>query len=441
MKKLLVIVVFLSFFSVGLVQAQDNVGLLPTNPFYFLKEWRRSVQNFFTFNVIKKAKLTLQISDEKLAEVKRVAEMKLQESALAEALKNYQKNTERLKTQLESLKENSQNPNQDKLIDQLVNRSIVHLEFFSGLEHEFVESVQKSILKTLAVAPVRLETVQDFRARLKNVLETRKGVVSILQAAGILLGLEDVLPAESTTELNKLKEDLLLKLQGQIQADFEILKDLPVNSLDSIELLDELRAGVEDGTELRNKLNLIRQTILEWAQENKKIRKPEAEKIIAKASQLVAVLEIELDNSASKPVRSGNKSSLVLLDRAKFNLEQAGVSLENRQYGAAFGQASAAATAARNALNRLSRMEDDGKDFDTDIKQLKSDYDDLMALVKEKELDSETDPELFELLNQIEKNLARTADLFSIQAKFGVIDSLLREAKVLLARVEYLLVK
>jgi len=47
----------------------SDPGLLPTNPFYFLKEWGRGVRQLFAFNPIKKAELELRFTNEKAAEL------------------------------------------------------------------------------------------------------------------------------------------------------------------------------------------------------------------------------------------------------------------------------------------------------------------------------------------------------------------------------------
>jgi len=44
--------------------------LLPDSPFYFLKDWNRGIQSFFTFDQAKKAELQLKFSSEKMAEAK-----------------------------------------------------------------------------------------------------------------------------------------------------------------------------------------------------------------------------------------------------------------------------------------------------------------------------------------------------------------------------------
>src|SRR3989344_6012567 len=107
MKNLAIFILLVQFFAIsaGNISAQtvtiadlgvEEPTLLPTNPFYFLKEFGRSVRQVFTFNPIAKAKLELRIVNEKAAEVKKVQELRGEdEKGLAKAIRNYQESQER----------------------------------------------------------------------------------------------------------------------------------------------------------------------------------------------------------------------------------------------------------------------------------------------------------------------------------------------------------
>ena len=63
--------------------------LLPDSPFYFLKNWGRNIQSFFTFNPVKKAELKLKFANEKLIEVKKLVEEKKGPEVIEKGLENY----------------------------------------------------------------------------------------------------------------------------------------------------------------------------------------------------------------------------------------------------------------------------------------------------------------------------------------------------------------
>lgn len=125
----------------------EDPGILPTNPFYFLKEWRRGISRFFTTNPIAKAGLELNVLNEKAAEVLKVKETlpdNLQ--AIKNAIENYQKAQQRLKLRLESLKEPPRNPNVDKLLRQLAEKVAKHEKLFDSILVEFEDQPELNTL-------------------------------------------------------------------------------------------------------------------------------------------------------------------------------------------------------------------------------------------------------------------------------------------------------
>ncbi|MBI3335108.1 MAG: hypothetical protein HY001_01245 [Candidatus Portnoybacteria bacterium] len=99
--------------------------LLPSSPFYFLKEWTRGIQKALSFNPIKKAGLEVRFADEKIAEAKKLAAVAPERiKAISKALENYRSSQTRLKAELASLKQTSQNPEVDKLIEKIADRAV-----------------------------------------------------------------------------------------------------------------------------------------------------------------------------------------------------------------------------------------------------------------------------------------------------------------------------
>lgn len=111
-----------------------DVGTLPTSRWYFLKEWRRGSERFFSFNAIKKAALELRIANEKAAEALTIQEIKPDDAdALAVGLANYIKAQERLEARLAKLKKTSENPNVEKLLEKLNEQTLRHAVLLNQL--------------------------------------------------------------------------------------------------------------------------------------------------------------------------------------------------------------------------------------------------------------------------------------------------------------------
>ncbi|MCL4406217.1 MAG: DUF5667 domain-containing protein [Patescibacteria group bacterium] len=161
--------------------AEADSGLLPSSPFYFLKEWRRSLQRAFSFGAEAKANTELKIAEEKAAEVKAVDQTEPQNvTALTKALANYQASQERLKAHFEALKNTSNNPNIDKLIQKFTDAAAKHEDLFKSLIQkageakdikEAVSSSQSAIEDAAAVAATKsqaaAQAVEKIQERLR----------------------------------------------------------------------------------------------------------------------------------------------------------------------------------------------------------------------------------------------------------------------------------
>lgn len=89
---------------------------------------------FFTFNSVKKVELELRITDEIGAEALMTGETKPDDAgALAKAFEHYAKAEERLQARLDTLKETSENPNVEKLLEKLNQQTFKHAVLLNQL--------------------------------------------------------------------------------------------------------------------------------------------------------------------------------------------------------------------------------------------------------------------------------------------------------------------
>ncbi|TSC60918.1 MAG: dentin sialophosphoprotein [Parcubacteria group bacterium Athens0416_74] len=111
----------------------ENVGTLPTSPFYFLKEWKRGFSRLFTFDAVAKAELELKVTNEKAAEALEVEKLSASDAGdLHRALQNFTDAQARLSAQLTKLSDISENPNVAELMKRVDEKTAKHIEL---LEH------------------------------------------------------------------------------------------------------------------------------------------------------------------------------------------------------------------------------------------------------------------------------------------------------------------
>lgn len=357
MKKVIVYAVFLSFLMVSspffIIAAgvSQSTGLLPSNPFYFVKEWTRSVKRAWIFNTIKKIEYDLGIVNEKAAELQKLSQIASdKEDLITDALANYQLNLEQLIPEIEKLKGlNISDIN--KLLDRLVERSLTHAELLSILSSQFNENIdlsiklkdaEKRVLYMMAIIPQKVEKPEDFRIRLQQIINDQNQEFKELRAAEILDYLETLLPSGvMRNEINKLKKDLLLKFGIQVQNGLnqEAFSKLVMDPMSQLKLLDEIRKTVND-QDLKNKLNLLRQRALDQVAQSGKIGEVEAKAALDEAAQFLSVLQSRVRSSQA-------------LDQAKFYLTQAQNFYNQTNYVNAFSQAVSSIGVSDEALRQL----------------------------------------------------------------------------------------
>ena len=154
-----------------------KTGLLPTNPFYFVKEWERKVRLFVAVSPIKRAELELKFTSEKAAELKKVAENNPEnKEALEKAIDNYNRGVDRLRIRLEALQETSDNPNIDELLERLTDRTAKHQQLFEELKdkHQLVGDElgksQDKVNEAMTQVFNKLDKTEKLQERLEKIL-------------------------------------------------------------------------------------------------------------------------------------------------------------------------------------------------------------------------------------------------------------------------------
>ncbi|MEK7462784.1 MAG: DUF5667 domain-containing protein [Patescibacteria group bacterium] len=427
----------------------SDPGMLPGNPFYFLKEWGREVKISFSFKAVKKAETQLQIVNERAAEIKKLKDLlPASNKSFVKSLDNYQKSIDLLNERIEDLKGVSVSET-DVFLNQLADSIIKQIKLFSEIKDgsgdkniSKISGLQEKITQIIADIPSKMETANDFKCRLEKVIKNQSdNSLKEITISEILDRFNEKMSKEARIELLKIKENLLIKFQSRLQSeDFshalsEIMSELSGDSASKVKILDEIKEVVSDG-ETKNKLNLVRQNILDEAVINKQIRSGEAEKMIEDASVLLK------DFQESISATTTPKSVIInsLFAKAKFNLEQARQALELNNYGQAFGQASASSASSSTGLNYISKFNlSNGPCAQDDLTTLKEYYDEVVLKMRELGIDKKTSPEAFDLFEKSERSIAKISDLIKKNTKADTLISLLKDSKLLISQLDNIL--
>jgi len=220
----------------------ENPGLLPTNPFYFFKEWGRGIRMFFTFSKVAKIAYQLEVANQKAAELKKVEEVRPDDAeAIQGALDNYNENVEKLETRLQSLQETSENPNVDKLLDQLADRAMKHQQLFEELKikheeiNEKISNIQMQVNNTLQEVAGKLDTPEKFKERLNVVMQAQEeNQLKELRAIQFINKIEENINSPEIIEkLAELKEEQVQKIEAKIKTGY-------INSSETGGLIEKL---------------------------------------------------------------------------------------------------------------------------------------------------------------------------------------------------------
>lgn len=425
----------------------ESTGLLPSNPFYFLKEFGRGFRQFWAFNPIRKAQLELNTVNEKAAELKKLEEISSENiEAIERAAENYKNAVTILKSRLESLKGASQNTNLDKLLDQLADRSLKHQRLFDELLLKFpteeellgtLDEAQAVLSGAISVASESVDSPENFRRRFISAVENQKDDLKELRGAALIDRAEDRLSdIKAIKEISILKDELLLRFSGRLEgldsvsSASAILQGFAGDRASRLRILDEVREKVPSA-EIKSGINLIRQKILSSIEEKDGISKEEAEQAIASSKKLLNEVLKRMQELGT--VRTSVKD---LANRAKFSLEQATRFYEEENYGSAYGQATAAYAAAKNAWAQL--VSNTAFNIES-IENLKKQYDALREKASSLGLNKEGNPKLFALFSEAEKKLVELTKLIETNASPEAVSFTLRNVKITLSAIEELI--
>lgn len=212
------------------IQAEDlgikEPQLLPDSPVYFVKEWSRQLQSFFTFNPVKKINLKLKFANEKLMEAKKLTEKQKDSKVIEKGLENYQKGIEEIKETAEKIQVKAQeNPELSSFLDKFTHQQVLHHQILQKLEEQVPPEVLEKITETrerhlekFGEIMTRLEEKEKIQERIEEGLEKIKGSeFKEFKSLEMLKELEEKVPVQAKEAIQKAQENVMKKFEQKLK--------------------------------------------------------------------------------------------------------------------------------------------------------------------------------------------------------------------------------
>lgn len=248
--------------------------LLPDSPFYFLKNWGRGIQSFFTFNPVAKSELKNKFANEKLLELKKTIEQKKNQEAIKKAAENYQKGVEKMKKTTEAIKQKArESPGVDKFLNKFISQQTLHQKLLQKLEEqvpseafEKIKETREAHLEGFQSVLLKLEDRQDkITEKLNEAMEKQKGSeFKEFKNLEVLKNLEEKVPEQAKEAIQKAQENTLKRLQGDLekmssenQEKFkEYAEKISGAKEEHLEILENLKTKIREALETPKTIEL-----------------------------------------------------------------------------------------------------------------------------------------------------------------------------------------
>lgn len=213
----------------------DNLRL-PNSPLYFLRDWARGIQLFFTFDHVEKMKLRLQYANEHAIEAQRLAELDEDvDEDIQESLDKREQQLQRLQEAFDSLSDEEKN---DERISQLLDTLLEKEEKAQALIDSLSDKIPADALERIKENKDKMvdhlrEVIEssgvseeDVKERLERIFELRdedaddesEDETRLLRRAEFFERLGDNGLRDSVTPV---REKLLERLEKRLQSSDE----------------------------------------------------------------------------------------------------------------------------------------------------------------------------------------------------------------------------
>jgi len=338
MKKILIFSAAFLLLMAGLInfaaaQGKPSVGLLPTNPFYFLKNWAARLNIALTFNPINKAIKEAEFAEQKLQEAEAVKNIAPERTdAIQKALNNYVAAKQRLSDRIAALPSVSQNPNVEKLNQLIVEQTVRHKDIFNKLlneESKPIISEARAVSEDNLVKAFQKDDPEKFMKKVdaivKSALEEKSGADDIsasVESTKLLVTISDQLKDDALKNQVKKQVDRKLEDLKNIATSPSVVKESLKESLSDIQdeknlwLLKRFQEKLKESSESMSPADAV---VMVWLEELGKLaeeQNPEGlQKAIEKIESEVGELGFKiLETKPETGTKAGAASKPIIRD-------------------------------------------------------------------------------------------------------------------------------
>lgn len=229
-----------------------NPGLLPTNPFYFLKEWKRSIVEAFTNDPVRRVDLEIDYLNERAAELKKLLAIKSRGGSIEDAVSSYEQNISELENRLADLKPLKGTSDVGLLLGKLTDASLKQAELFESLKSNYaldssarssIDKAEDDICGVIALTSQYFDDAGVFSSRLDDVLTSQISgsdlvvIVRELRFVSVLNRIQTGLSGDPYLEVGQIKDRLTADIESRLAklsdddrvliSDPEFLRQIP----------------------------------------------------------------------------------------------------------------------------------------------------------------------------------------------------------------------
>ncbi len=288
--------------------------ILPTSPYYQIKNIWRGLKSTLTFDPMKKIELKLQYANEKLIEAKKTAELKNEPELAAKVLKGYTREINGLTKTVENFSDKLQK-RADELAKKIIDSSFKQQNLIDGIEKNLggeqtneTNQAKNQGLENLGTALVNLVPPEQIQNQINLALQNQTGSeFKDFKNLEVLKAVEQKVPEQAREAIRQAQENVLQNLERKI------------NQVQEKEKLQNYLENVSGNQALQ--LTIIQEVIQKDIPEvaRQELEKA-AEKTVEKVEKKIQTLNEEQKNNFLAPLQQGNIENLRALKELENNL-------------------------------------------------------------------------------------------------------------------------